>query len=296
MATTPIPARPPGEPPTVFQTSPNRVLFDPKAVVPSQPIYLQRNDLIFIIASSNAPNAQFLLEYRYLTPDGEIKEGTFQSRPFAGTQPFTFTLYEGWLLSFVIECNNVAVPGQWAYAQVGLARGAAGNVNVPQLGLIWQGYVPNQVASGWPGQPSKEFQDGPGTIRSITGTTPAAGVDINEVVPVNRRWTLLAFRAQLTASATVANRFPGFQLDDGTNVLFLIHSSQAQTAGQTFAYDLAPGNQFFNDTNSHILIPFPTQISMKSGFHLRSATVGIQATDQWTAPQYLVYEWGMWDT
>jgi len=291
------PNTPPNGPhPSNPQSSPNLVLFDPKAVVPSQPLYLQRNDQLFFYSYTTVVGAQIRVNYRFLTPEGEIKEGQFTSPPFTGFNLSGFQLYEGWLLSFQIAQITAQAAGAWTFTQASIGRGSVAIFGSPAQGSIWQGFVLNAASNGWPGTVPKEITDGPGVIRSITGSTPAAGAEISEVVPANRRWTLLALRAALTTSATVANRFPGFTLDDGTNVLYGVRTNAAQTATLVDSYYAAPGSQFYNDTQSSIIIPFPTPTQLKAGFRIRTATVGLQAGDQWGAPQYEVLEWGNWDT
>lgn len=269
--------------------------FDPKQVTPSQSLYLQRNDNVSFELLTNGTNVTVKINYRWLTPDGEIKEGEIDTPPFTAQLGFGIKLYEGWLLSFNARATNVISPGQWTFMQALIGRGEPAPTGVPINGVFWQGFVPAGFGNGWPGTPSKEVTDGAGTLRSITGTTPAAGADINEVVPTARRWTLLSFRAGLTASATVANRFPGFLIDDGTNALYLIRSSVAQTASQVNGYNLTPAQTFYNDTQTQFIIPAPGLTSLKAGFRIRTSTNGIQATDQWSAPQYLVAEWPIWD-
>lgn len=278
-----------------IQSAPNLVRFDPKAVVPSQTIYTQRNDQLIFFALSNGTNVTFRINYRWLTPEGEIKEGELDSAPFSGTGFVTVSLYEGWLLSFGARVTSGNVAGQWTYLLVQMARGSFPGPSSPLVGIIWQGNLTFNVSNGWPGMPSKDIGDGPGTLRAIVGSVPAAGAEINEVVPISRRWTLLALRAALTTSAAVANRFPGFATDDGANTYFAIHTSVAHAASILTNYQVAPGNQFYNDTNSSELIPFPSVLQLKANHHIRTVTVALQAGDQWTAPTYLIWEWGQWD-
>jgi hypothetical protein len=291
------PNTPPSDPPpSQIQTAPNLVSFDPKQTVPSQPIYLQRNDFIGFLFVTNQVAAVARIRYRWLTPQGEIKEGELDTPPFGGTVSVNVPLYEGWLLSFVASVTSGFAPGFFCFLQVALFRSAPTAPQAPASALIWQGYLGFNAGNGYPGTPSKEIIDGAGTIRSITGGTPAAGADISEVVPTLRRWTLLSFRAALTTSATVANRTPAIFTDDGVNILFAVHTNVAQVASTTNTYYAAPGNQFFNDGLSGFLLPFPTVTQLKSGFHIKTSTNGIQAGDQWTAPQYEILEWGLWDT
>jgi hypothetical protein len=291
------PSTPPnGPPPSAIQSSPSLVAFDPKLAVPSQPIYFQRNDFIAFNFNTNATNIIVRINYRWLTPDGEIKEGEFDTAPFTTTNFISFPLYEGWLLSFAARVTTGPALGQWCFMQAFITRSVVVGAQSPIYALFWSGFVYQFTANGWPGLGAKEIGDGPGVIRVIPGTFPAAGNELQETVPSGRRWTLLSLRIVLTTSATVANRFPGFGFDDGSNVFFAVKSSVAQPAGQVIAYHIVPGAQFYNDTGGVILIPAPNLIPLKVGYHIRTFTGGLQAGDQYSQPFYEVLEWGQWDS
>jgi len=286
---------PNGPPPANPQSSPNLVSFDPKAVVPSQALYLQRNDTIGFFITTNQTGCWVRINYRWLTPDGEIKEGQLDTGVFSGFIFKTITLFEGWLLSFAAQQFVIGPAGSWAFLQAQIYRGAAEITLGDPDGIIWQGYVPGYISNGWPGTPSKEIGDGPGVLRSITGTVPGAGADISEVVPSQRRWTLLGLKATLTTSAFVTNRIVRVLLDDGANAFYLVGSSVAQVASTVINYTFTPGIPFYNDLNGSMALPIPSPTQLKSPFRIKTNTLTLNATDQWTAPQYLVAEWGTWD-
>lgn len=285
-----------GPPPSQIQSAPNLVQFDPKLVVPSQPLYLQRNDQIAFNLLTNGTNITVRVNYRWLTPNGEIKEGEFDTAPITGAGFFTLGIYEGWLLSFAARVTSGAVLSQWTFIQALITRANLPNAQSPMHALFWSGFIYSFTANGWPGLPAKEITDGAGTIRSIAGSFPAVGQEIQETVPAQRRWSLLAFRATLTNSATVINRNAGFTIDDGANTLYSLRASQAQLASITFGYNLYPGGQFFFDTGSNFTFALPIPLFLKTGYHIRSLTTGLQAGDQWSQPEYLVLEWGQWDS
>lgn len=286
---------PNGPPPSDVHTSPNVIAFDPKHVTPSQTVYFQRNDSLGFFFFTNINGLTARINYRWLTPDGEIKEGQLNTPPIPNVITLTVPLYEGWLISLAGSIIGAPVAGQYCHVQVVIFRGIDATGTLRSHENVWSGYLYSNSWNGWPGVPAKEITDGPGIIRSVTGTTPAAGAEISETVPANRRWTLLALRASLTTSVTVANRFPGFLIDDGVNSPFAIRSSVAEAASAVNFYSIAPGNQFYNDTTGFFLIPFPTLSLLKAGFRIRSNTVALQVGDQWSAPQYFVQEWGAWD-
>jgi hypothetical protein len=290
------PNTPPNGPqPSKIQTSPNLVAFDPKSAVPQQPLYLQRNDQLVFLIATNLGGFSVRIDYRWLTPEGEIKEGEINTPAlFGASNVFIAGIYEGWLLSFAARTSG-GQPGLWYYLQAAITRAPAPTALSPMHSVFWQGFIYANASNGWPGTATKEITDGPGTLRSIQGTAPGAGNEILETVPNQRRWTLLALRAQLSTSAAAGNRQAGFALDDGANLFYQIHSSTIQVASQVAGYCLAPGNQFFNDTQAQFLIPLPTVTALRSGYRIRSTTTGLLAGDQWQAIQYVVLEWGTWD-
>lgn len=286
---------PTGPPPSQIQTGPDLVHFDPKAVVPSQTIYLQRNDQITLNILTNANGVILRVLYRWLTPAGEIKEGEFDTPPFNLNIGVGFPLFEGWLLSFGLRVTSGTVAGQWLFAQVQVARGISNIGGTPPSGNIWQGFVYGAASTGWPGTPSKEITDGAGALRSITGTVPAAGAEISEAVPANRRWNLLAIKASLTTSAAAGNRNATLALSDGANFLYGGNSYFNQIAATTIQYSGFPSSPQPGQLAGNTLLDLLMPINLRPGSKVFTSTLGLLAGDQWTAPQYLVAEWGQWD-
>jgi hypothetical protein len=296
VASAPLIPHPPNPAASVPQTSPNLVHFDPKQVVPTQNAYFQRNDELVFQFLTNAVGITAAVFYRWLTPDGEIKEGELDTPPFTSSVVLPVPLYEGWLISFGARITGGLPIGGWCFLQVFMSRQVppTASINRPHA-VIWSGFINAAGFNGWPGGPAKESTDGMGMLRSITGTVPAVGADINEVVPAQRRWVLLAIRAQLTASAAVANREVVWQIDDGANIFFKGITTLNQTAGQVIQYsgfNTAPTPaQVTGDT--FLLLPLP--LALKNSFRIKTQTTNLQVGDQWTAPQYVVSEWGTWD-
>jgi hypothetical protein len=295
MGTPPNPTAAASPQPSNIQTIKPKVSFQTDNIPPSQYLYFRDFEFLNLVCMTNQSGQSIVFTARYLTPQNEIKETTFASPAFnAGViQIFQVPVAEGWIISFALQVTIGQASGQWTFAQV--LTGRTSNFQQKSMGQLWSGYVPFGTANGWPGLPSKEPGDGAGTLRSITGSTPAAGVEISEIVPNNRRWTLLAFRASLTTSAVVANRFPGFLFDDGAVTLYTAQTNIAQTAGTANSFEIGLGSPFFNAAQGITIIPFPTTVELKQLFHIKSKTAALDPGDQWNAPEYLVMEWGSWD-
>lgn len=285
----------PGNPSPDIQTRKPAVAFQTNNVPPSQYVYLQDNDWIVLTTFCTLNTQTLRVTYRYLTPQGEIKEGTFNPGTLIGNgfQQFTFQIGEGWLLSIALQQTTLSLSGNWMWTQLGITRSNIGTLI--EQGHIWEGYVYFNVPTGWPGVQPKEITDGAGTVVSITGSAPAAGADITEVIPSNRRRQLLSFQATLVSSAAVANRTPIFLIDDGAQVLYDSPATFTQTASQSVVYSAGSSVPSQAPLTLFAILQLPIPTIVKSGWRIRTFTAGLQAGDQWSAPRYAVLEWGTID-
>ncbi len=129
--------------------------------------------------------------------------------------------------------------------------------------------------------------DGPGTMLSLTGTDPGAGVEIIETVPANTIWRLWGGYATLVTDAGAANRRVNVYIDDGTNNVFRSVSSAVQTASNTETYNIGPHAVV---VDNH-WIPTPPGMLMLAGWRLQTATALIEAGDNWSTPQLTIEAW-----
>lgn len=286
-----------GPQPAQIQTRPPQVRFHLDQIPPSQYLYLQDNDFIAFTFFTNSAPATVQMQYRFLTPQGEIKQGTVVFNLTGAIQSFNLTLGECWLISFGLQRvtpNNQSVI---TFAQALIIRDQNTGTGQNIYGTIWQGFVQTSSGNGWPGTPSKELTDGPGNIRTIVGTVPAAGADITETVPFFRRWTLLSLQANLTTAVAAANRQVVAVYDNGVpNNFFIGPSYFSQAASLLESYSFFPGLISIAALNANnplgALLPMP----LRGGYRIRTSTLNIQAADQWSAPNYTFLEWGSWDS
>lgn len=195
----------------------------------------------------------------------------------------------GWLLdwSLVVTAGTPLV-GQ-TFGIVQLVRGLASSAL--ELSTLGAGYVTTKQRLFGPDGPTRGFLEDGGALRSITGTLPGAGVEISETVPTGARWLLVAFEADLTTSAAAANRVPELTIDDGANVYARSPVNQNEVASQTWRNSFQQGiPQIFDSTRFRVLQPLGCDLVLGAGHRIKTVTVGIQAGDQWAAPQYLVVE------
>ena len=200
------------------------------------------------------------------------------------------------LVSSVIDITDVPIFLTAKASVAGVKRGELYvkvflRVDGVIVALLMAGYVHDTSNIAYPNGKIESSIEGPGLIRSITGTNPAAGVEISETVPTGAKWRLLALRVRFIPSADVATRSPMLQFDDGTAVFFLADPSQTVTASQDFGWGFGLGTERLIPTNDSKQWGVPTEIFLLAGYRFKTNTSSIQAADNWGAPQYLVEEW-----
>jgi len=183
------------------------------------------------------------------------------------------------------KCAATGVQRGACYVKVSLR--AEGN----KIATLMQGYITDAASVFFPGGENTSPIEGPGLIRSITGTDPAAGAEISETVPTGARWRLLSLTASFIASATAANRIARLAITDGTSILCYLQSGTAITANQNTnntwsangIRNTGSPNSYEGDGISEYRLP--------AGYKITTATQNIDTGDNWGAPQMLVEEW-----
>lgn len=266
------------------------VQLDVKHSSPPVAAYVGINDTLWIMTSTSLTTPSLIISARLLMPNGDIVPNqwvvTAPSQRAAFYSPIT--LPECFILSLSIA-SNLSSDRRTIFTAAIISRGLP--ASGVQSQVLCQGYTNNAAGISYPQGVNTNNLDCVGQIRSITGTTPGVGAEISETVPSNVRWRLIAFRYQLTSSATVANRTPTIALDDGTNIFWSQYSTATQTATLTWTYAYATGlaGQLGGPSNFSLQLPAP--LILMPGYRIRTITGGLQVNDQYTAPQYLVEEW-----
>lgn len=238
------------------------------------------------------PNAtNIFLNYRILRPDGVLvhAQEAIGGLGIRSSRYLYFNVGEGMLLSVVVMPNGNTPEGTWLHVNVGIVRNHAGISQ--QFEQLLSGYITEARPLTWPGPSYIAGTDGAGVLRSITGSTPAAGNDINEQVPINARWIMLSMRAQLATAVAVANRQVALQITDGSHVFYRTDEGPVQAASLTWNYTFAPIGYAPVVNLNQVVIHYDQGQRMNDGFRIQTGTSQLQAADQWTAPQYTVLEW-----
>lgn len=228
---------------------------------------------------------------RWLTADGRLTDSDFQHTPNTNRTKATTVvpLGVGFALNVMVFASTGAPLRGQTFIQIQLVRGLTG-VLLPVATLL-QDYVTAVQAVAWPGSPIRSSIEGGGFPRTIVGAAPAAGANINEAVPTGARWLLRSFFSNLVTSAVVANRVIQLAAFNGANVKAFSPSTVNQVASKNWAYSWSQGLVLATraDNNAYA-IPWIMNLPLLAGETLQTQTSGIDAGDQWSAPNYAVEE------
>lgn len=161
------------------------------------------------------------------------------------------------------------------------------------VGVLSAGYLTDSKTMTWPPGVHETSTEGPGLLRTFTGTNPAAGADIAETVPVNTRWKIIAIRLSLVTDANVAARRARLSVGNGTNDFVYIASGVTQAASLTKQYVFQPGhpNDGVERAGDTIEIYLPPDLILLQAYTLAVDAVNKQAGDDWAAPIIFIEEW-----
>ena len=202
----------------------------------------------------------------------------------------TIPLTDGWLINAEVSVSAGSPLTGQCYARLSINQGTT--TLGPELWSLQAGYATAKKPVSYPGALWQDSLDGGGALRSIVGTTPAAGAEILETVPTGARWELIALAARFVAGGAAANRFFSLTLDDGTANPFarLPCNATATTAGQTVLDSwIQGGPNVTAQTGFNGALPVGNRLPAAG--RIRTVTTGIQAADQWDQVQYLVKDW-----
>ncbi len=261
-------------------------------VLPPAPLWVDANDILQLQCRNSLTGAQLQVSARLMQPDGKITTPQFTLSPTADRtiNSATQALYEGYLLGASVAAIGGTVPtrGQ-TYSALKVNRMPAPS-NLTHY-LLGADYVSGTLALEWPFGRTIGAIEGPGVLRSIAGTAPAAGADVTQTVPTNARWKVRAVEATLVTSAVAGNRNPRLQVTDGVNVLYTLDVSEVVAAGTTFPLVWIMGYPISPSPSPAGSRPFPTDSPVFGGWVIRTNTTGILGGDQWSAVRFFVEEW-----
>jgi hypothetical protein len=254
-------------------------------------LYLGRNDRIFIRTHNAGTGVTIGIRARTMEPDGSIKEHAWTTVPTTARVLSTdsFDVGEAVLVGLTARAEAGTVRRGQCFVQLGIARG--GTLVSELSTVLISGYVTGDGLVAWPGGTLRDSVDGPGMLRSVTGTNPGAGSQVSETVPTNTRWLLRALRMSLVTSAVVAVRRVHVIVDDGATTQLEVTAGDSQAASLTQLYHAGSWGYAPALADTVAVIPMPPDVWLLQGWRVRTTLTNGDAGDDFGAPQLLVEEW-----
>lgn len=254
-------------------------------------LYVNEDDSLVVSIVNALAGVDVVIRLRTIALDGRIVPQDFTVTPTSNRAQFSqlIHLQECFLAGVAVILGAGSPRRGQTFVTLALGRGPA-TAPIP-LHTLLADYLVAGTALGWPCAFIRQPTEGPGLLRSIAGTNPAAGVEISEAVPTGARWRLRSLRAQLVASGVAANRRVHVVVDDGATVLFELAAADLVTAGLTRNFNCTADGYARATQDNEIYVPLPLDVMMLQGWRVRTLTTAIDAGDNWGAPQLNVEEW-----
>lgn len=122
-----------------------------------------------------------------------------------------------------------------------------------------------------------------GPSLDVNNAAPAAGADWTYTVPVGQSLSVETLQFSFTTGVTVANRTTQIIIDDGANELWRWVSPTVQAASTTVEYVGAQSSVEYGAIRNNVQAFELPNLVLLAGYRVRSVTLNIQATDQYTA-------------
>lgn len=260
-------------------------------IKPDYAFYVQNPDRLAVAVYSSVASLVVRFSGYFLSANGEVREYALDVSPTSDRVATSQTQVFG--EGFLLSCTTSLVSGNANRGQCYVRAGIQRNTGTPILPIaqLVAGYLTDDYSPSFPFGKREGPLEGPGMIRSITGTNPPATAQIGESVPTGARWRLLTVWFQLTTDANVANRFMVLRIQTGSNVVLDILSLQAQVFSLTYEYSyILGGDRAFLTSRSSISLPLPWRVLM-GGESIFAFIDGVQAADNLSAPILSVEEW-----
>jgi hypothetical protein len=295
---------------------PNTTAFNTTSVGPPSSLYIQRDDVLVVQASSSSASEVVTINGRLLLanmprggqPDNAAIDPNIAAAastsvivPIAMTirpgatrtvTTQTFQLAEGYLLSLGSLAAIAITRGQ-TFVRAFISRGGSALIQPSQL--LFADYVTTQIGAAYPNGRVTAPIEGPGFVYLFAGTNPGAGANWSVSVPANARWRVRSIGALLTTSATVINRQVGLHIAVGGNIVFTGAASVAIPANTPAVVTAVALNPFAPLDTTRIYLPLPPDLYLTGASGLvqtiSSEATNLQAGDQWSSINLLVEEW-----
>lgn len=238
-----------------------------------------------------------LLGPRLIVEDVRLRATFAPNSPTTQTiiHPLTQGMLEGAMITAQREDGSestfFAFPGV-CYCELSIGRG--GSPSGYEHTLLAAGYLGRRSSLGWPGGAPVAAGQGTGMPRTITLTNPAAGADYASSTVYSSQTRLQSASFVLTTDATVAARDVRIRIQDGLgNVVFFAGSNVTQPASTVLRYTASPTGLAGTFGTNQVLLPYPNDLLGFGGLEFHTATLNLQAGDQFSAFAALVERWAV---
>jgi len=249
-----------------------------------QGVYLTGEDNLRLTTIGALAGAVVAIEGRLIQPDGKViafAERHVPSSVYASVAT-VHGLGEGLLTHVQVRLSTGTGTAGHVFGVLEIVRGLTGAVQ--PLATLLQGYISTTPRLAWPGSLISSSLGPTGRPRTISGTDPAAGVEISETVPAGARWRIGAINIGFQADGTVISRTPLLTIDDGATIFWQGASGVAVTAGVLAIYRFGVGAQGAVIAATHYNLALPSNLILAPGSRIRTVTANLQAGDNYTAP------------
>lgn len=158
--------------------------------------------------------------------------------------------------------------------------------------LLCAGYVETGKPLTWPGGTIEDMESGRGYVHLVTGTDPAANVEISEAVPTNAIWRVLNIYFSLVTDANVANRTVMITVDDGTDIFKRYRTGYSHPATTTKYYNFTPLVGVISSVTAGSTVNMGVgELILPEGYQIKTETSSRQVGDDYSAPLIYIEEW-----
>lgn len=259
----------------------------------SFPFYTTGEDNLRVTTYNSAAGVSLKITGRLLDAAGRATSDIWTHTPNTdrSAKSTDITLSGSTLLNLTVFAGAGTPNVGQTFVIVKLIRGIGAGAIV--LGTILQGYVTIDQALGFPGSALQQSSDGPGAVRTIAGTVPAAGAEVAETVPTGARWELLLFTARFVPQAPLGiNRMPMLYAQLAGLTLFFVPIGRTVDAPNALSCNWSSGLGLqANNVAVYAATGLPVSIPLLGGTILATLTDGLQAADTYTVVNYTVREW-----
>lgn len=272
----------------------SEINFRTQGLAPPSSVYIGPSDFLTVVSYNSFPALTVNIAGQVMKASGEIVDFTRAHVPNTDrtVKRESFNLGESFLLNLQITPSSSSVLRGMCYVIITVTHGESAASRYEHTVLI-QGYVGDNQFLFWPWGKSEGSLEGPGRLRAILGTDPAAGAEILESVPTGARWRLQAFSATLVTDGTAVNRLVHFRIRSSLSIIhFQVGSTTAQGASTTVRHSGGAGAGYAIGIDStRLTFGLPTPLMLFAGWEIATDVLNIQAGDNWGAPSYAVEEW-----